>query len=75
MGVAIFKPMNIASNGMAINASPNPKADLIKAEIKIIGMIIICIASSNFKTFNSNFSCIRLPALNKFSEICNHFLT
>ena len=36
MGVANLTGKKIASNGIAINASPNPKVDLTKAAIKII---------------------------------------
>ena len=35
-GVATCKPTTIANSGMAINASPNPNADLMKVDKKRI---------------------------------------
>jgi hypothetical protein len=39
-GVATFNPTTNANKGIAINASPNPRADLIKVDKKIISNTI-----------------------------------
>jgi len=38
-GVATFIPIVIASNGIAIIASPNPTVERVNVETKIIGSI------------------------------------
>jgi len=54
-GVATFNPTTIANNGIAINASPNPKADLIKVEKKITINTRIVVVEKSMSHFGENF--------------------